>query len=309
MITEIKNTILEKYQVRKGKKRKTAFIEYIEGICRENGIECTVEKKGISRNIVMGASPDQCDFVIGGHYDTCPVMIIPNFVTPRNFLAYLVYQLVLCALLFVPALLVSGVLTYFTDAFVGIPVFGLVTMLMCLLLMFGPANKHTANDNTSGVIAVLNTMLTMTPEQRSRICFVLFDNEEIGLVGSSAFADMHRNVKKGIPVVNFDCVSDGDYLFAKMPHKEKKTDFGKAFASAMERSAEKHGMTPAVGSKGFYPSDQANFKRGIGVASLNRSKLVGLYMNRIHTPRDTVFIDRNIDCLTDAMIDLVDGEK
>jgi len=306
MITEIKDTIFEKYQVRKSKKQKTAFIEYIKGICEQNGISCTVEEKGSSRNIVMGATPEDCEVVMTGHYDTCAKMIIPNFITPKNFFVYLIYQIIVTAGIiaivagatFLVAWLTKiaelAFLTYF------VTIFGVL-----FLMMAGPANKHTANDNTSGVITVLNTMLAMSPEQRAKVCFVLFDNEELGLLGSSAFASMHKSVKKNKPLVNFDCVSDGDYLFAKLSAKDRKSDFGKRFTEVMTKQAEACGMTPVIGTAGFYPSDQANFKRGVGVAALNRSNVIGLYMDKIHTKKDTVFNERNIECLTAAMLELV----
>ena len=46
----------------------------------------------------------------------------------------------------------------------------------------------------------------------------------------------------------------------------------------------------------YYPSDQKNFKKNIAVAALKNSKF-GLYMDRIHTPKDTVMDERNIDML------------
>jgi len=307
MIKEITASIFEKYEVRKSKKQKTAFIEYIQGVCQQSGIPCTVEKKGISRNVVMGASPEDSTMLITGHYDTCARMIVPNFITPKNPFMFILYQLLITVLLLVPGLIIGVLVGYLTDMMIlAMPIYGIVTLLLCVLMMFGPANKHTANDNTSGTIAVLSSMLAMTSEQRSRVCFVLFDNEEIGLVGSSAFASMHKEVKKSTPVVNLDCVSDGDYLFAKMAKVDKNSPFGIQFKKAMEDAAGKHGMTPVIGTKGIYPSDQASFKRGIGVACLNRSRLIGLYMNRIHTSRDTVFTQRNIDCLTEAMVALAD---
>jgi len=115
---------------------------------------------------------------------------------------------------------------------------------------------------------------------------------------------MHKNVKKNVPLVNLDCVSDGENLFAIMSRKVNKSEFGARFVQVMSDTANKHGMIPVIGTKGIYPSDQANFKHGIGVAALKRSKYVGLYMDRIHTKNDTVFEQRNIDCLTEAMVAL-----
>lgn len=306
MITEIKNEIFEEYQVRKSKKQKTAFIEYIKALCEEKGIRCEVEENGSNRNIVMGASPADSEVVMTGHYDTCAKMIVPNFITPKNFFIYFVYQLLIVGALF----LVAGASDYFLTKYVS-PLAGYIAFLaiyfgFLFLLMAGPANKHTANDNTSGVVTVLNTMLSMSETQRAKVCFVLFDNEEKGLLGSAAFNKLHKAEMKNKPLINFDCVSDGDYLFAKLPRKEKKSDFGARFNEIVSKHAEKHGMKPVIGTGGFYPSDQKNFKRGVGVASLKKSKLFGLYMDKIHTSRDTVFTERNIECLTDAMLEFVE---
>ena len=308
MITDIKNTIFEKYQVRKSKKQKTAFIEYIKGICEENGINCTVEKKENNRNVVMGASPEDSEVVIAGHYDTCARMIVPNFITPKNFLFYLIYQIFFVGLMlgigFVAGLLVR---IFISEAF-SVPVGMIVAYTMIALMMFGPANKHTANDNTSGVITVLNIMLSMTEAQRAKVCFVLFDNEEMGLLGSAAFKKMHKETMKQKPLLNFDCVSDGNYIFAKIPFRDRNSEFGKKFTEVMEKNIKDCGMTPVIGTSGFYPSDQANFRHGVGIAALKRLKLVGLYMNRIHTGRDTVFEEKNIECLTEAMMEFVEAE-
>ena len=56
-----------------------------------------------------------------------------------------------------------------------------------------------------------------------------------------------------------------------------------------------------IRSKGvFYPSDQMNFKKGVGVAALKHSKFLRTdYMDRIHTNRDTVFCEENIEFLTE----------
>ena len=54
----------------------------------------------------------------------------------------------------------------------------------------------------------------------------------------------------------------------------------------------------------FYPSDQRNFSDGIGVASLKYTKKGLLYMNRIHTKKDTVYREENIRFLTEGSIRL-----
>ena len=55
----------------------------------------------------------------------------------------------------------------------------------------------------------------------------------------------------------------------------------------------------------FYPSDQSSFPCGVGVAALKRSRRFGLlYMNRIHTKRDTMYREENIAYLVQGCIAL-----
>ena len=60
--------------------------------------------------------------------------------------------------------------------------------LLFTVFMGGKPNKHTANDNTSGVITLLELMNRLSPEQKERTAFVFFDNEENGMLGSAFFA-------------------------------------------------------------------------------------------------------------------------
>ena len=59
--------------------------------------------------------------------------------------------------------------------------------------------------------------------------------------------------------------------------------------------------------KGIYPSDQKNFKRGVGVCALKHHKIWGYYMDRIHTAKDTVLEEENIAILRDGAVRLVDS--
>lgn len=307
-MTETTKTVFEKYEIRKTKKQKTAFIEYVQTVAKENGYACTVEsdKKSV-RNIVIG-SPEKAKVIYTAHYDTCPVMPFPNFITPKNFLIYLLYQLLVTVIfMLVPAFAMQYVShRIFTaagiDPTLSLWVFEITLFSILFFIMFGPANKHTANDNTSGVTALLDLMIAMPEELRAYAAFVFFDCEETGLVGSSAFAKKHKEAHLK-PLVNFDCVSDGNHILFAM-RKDAVT-----YASMLKEAfPENESCKVEILSKGvFYPSDQAKFKKGIGVAALKKSKHGGiLYMDRIHTKRDTVYREENIDFLTKGAIRLTE---
>ena len=174
--------------------------------------------------------------------------------------------------------------------------------LSCFLLIAGPANKHSANDNTSGVSVLLDLMHEMPGEYREDVAFIFFDLEEMGMIGSKGYASRHKTLAKNINVINFDCVSDGkSILFAV---KKKAQDL---IPNLKEAFKEDGTYNIEIATSGvFYPSDQMNFNRGIGVAALNKTKRGLLYMNKIHTPRDTVYDEDNITFLKNGAIRLTE---
>ncbi len=291
--------LLETHQVRKTKAQKAAFLQWLTPLAEARGYTVTTEKGPCgAKNIILG-SPDTAKVVYTAHYDTCAVMPFPNFITPKCFSLYLLYQVVVTFGIFV----LAGVVSMMAGAVhpVLAPLaYGLALWCMILLMILGPANKHTANDNTSGVATILQMLEEMPEELRSDSAFVLFDLEEAGLFGSSAFYSKHKKAMKDKLLINFDCVSDGDHLLLCIKKKARKwlPQLESAFVSTEEKQME-------LCTKGFfYPSDQANFPCGIGVAALKKSRLGLLYMDRIHTKRDTVFQEENIALLARSGIRL-----
>lgn len=312
-MTKTTETVFQKYQIRKTKKQKSAFIDYVKTVADENGYTCEIQKGALgARNIVIG-SPEKAKVIYTAHYDTCAVLPFPNFITPKNFLIYLLYQIVILIPLFAfislfPLLSQLLVLPLPFDpalsSFISLLIYEAGLIGFCVLLIAGPANRHTANDNTSGVTTLLDIMTEMPEELRGHAAFVFFDLEEVGLFGSMSFAKKYKHAVKNKPLINFDCVSDGDYILFAV----KKT--ASHYMPLLTEVFPKDSRVCAVDicAKGvFYPSDQANFKDGIGVASLKQTKNGLLYMNRIHTPRDTVYREENIRFLTEGAIRLTEN--
>lgn len=300
-MTEEARAILEQFEVRKSARQKEAFRAYLCSLLRENGYtpEVTREKGiGKSRNIVIG-DPETAKLIFSAHYDTCAVLPIPNFITPRNLLWYGLYQALLVIIMLALCIAAEfAVLALWPDAPLAAALGAVYLMLaFCLWWMLdGRANRHTANDNTSGTVALTEILLALPEELRSDVCCIYFDNEEKGLLGSKALAKRCTAAQKNTLVINFDCVSDGDSL-QLFPAKALKKDAAalalleKCFTASGDKTSE------VVRSFGFYPSDQARFVRGVGVCALKRSKIFGWYMDRIHTGRDRLFDERNIDLL------------
>lgn len=311
-MTRTTSEIFEKYEIRKTKKQKEDFREYVKSVAEENGYTYREEKGYFgAKNIVVGDT-ESAKVIYTAHYDTCPRLPFPNFITPKNIFIYLLYQLAIVvgflAICFAIGYgtgflmgVLSGLIGVDFPAIVVFLVAELPYVIFIWLLMFGPANKHTANDNTSGVTALLDIMLSLPEEEKGNVAFVFFDLEEVGLFGSAGFASKHQNVRKNTLLLNFDCVSDGNYFLFVL-----KKDSIKYKKLLEECFACGENMTVEVLEKGaFYPSDQANFKCGVGVAALKKAKNSNLlYMDRIHTSRDVIYQEENIEFLKNGAIEL-----
>ncbi len=298
-MTDLSETILKKYQIRRTKKQKTEFIELL----KDNYPDLQIEEGGFlnNRNIVVG-DVDKADVIITAHYDTCAILPIPNFVMPRNILVDFLYNILLIVFFFLPIVLFFLIVSQFFDSFTVNIMYNIVSPIYFILLMYlllvGKPNKHTANDNTSGVITLCELMANMTPEEKGKTAFVFFDNEENGLFGSMFFAKLHKNILKEKLIINIDCVSDGDD-FLVVANKQARLAYEDKIKKAMT-SGDKKKISVVKSGTTYYPSDQMNFPKSIAVAAFRKSPL-GLYLGRIHTHRDVIFDYENITFIVDKI--------
>ena len=303
---ETTKDIFDKYEIRKTKAQKKSFRDYVLSYAKSRGYEARVERAGKqAENIIVG-DPREADVVYTAHYDTCAAMPFPNFITPKCLPIYLLYQIVLSLFIYIiPFSVMIGSRHVYTstgsDILFLLTLFGGYALLIAAtyLVMAGPANKHTANDNTSGVTLLLDIMTDMPTELRQKAAYIFFDLEEMGTLGSKGYAIRHKTLAKQILVVNFDCVSDGKNILFVL--KKKARSVSEDIKSAFKPS---DSFSVDVATSGvFYPSDQRNFERGIGVAALNKTKRGLLYMNKIHTKRDTIYDEENIEFLKNGAIE------
>ena len=311
-MTPLSQKILTDYQIRKTKQQKQNFRAWLCAELENLGYAPRVESGNFSHNVVVG-NPETAKVIYTAHYDTCAVMPVPNFITPRNMFWYLLYQVALIFPMFALAIAAEVGTIFLWESLAGTdcPMWLAMGVVYLVLgfemwwLMAGPANKHTVNDNTSGTITLLELAQSLPEELRSQVCLVFFDNEEKGLLGSGGFAAKYKDVKKTGLVVNFDCVSDGDYI-QFFPTKALKAEHETITALKAAFPSNPHKITEVVTGFGFYPSDQAQFRRGVGVCALKKKPVFGYYMDRIHTGKDTVLMEDNIHLLVEGAVQLTD---
>ena len=297
-MTELSEKILSSYQVRKTKKQKTDFIEFMK---REIP-ELYVEEGGAlkSRNLVVG-DVQKARVVLGAHYDTCARLPFPNLIAPKKVFVTFMYGILISLPFLIVMAGVNLLMRYLTnDFFLAYWTAFLVFAVSYFgVLLGGPANKNTVNDNTSGVITLCELIHACREKGLSDVAFVFFDHEEMGLFGSSYFRKLHKKEMKETLLVNFDCVSDGDHLLFVL-NKSAISGYEKLLRSALPESKTKK-VYFEKDSNTFYPSDQMGFYTAISVSAMKKSRFLGLYLDRIHTKKDTVMDEANIAYICEGM--------
>ena len=299
-MTETTKTIFGKYEVRKTKKQKTDFINWVKSLAGKTGYDINIEK-GLfgARNIIIG-DPEKAKVIYTAHYDTCAKSPFPNLITPKNIYLYAFGQIIFTAI----AILILSVFTLILYSLKVPFAIQITEILLCALIismMFGPANKHTANDNTSGVTTIIDTINAMPKDLKTNAAFILFDLEEAGLWGSISYRLKHNKSMKEKLLINFDCVSDGNNILIVV--KKGAKQYIQKIKNAFKQTA--NYKVEVLTKKVFYPSDQMLFPTGVGVAALKCTKRFNiLYMNRIHTKKDTAYQERNIHYLVKSAISL-----
>ena len=299
--------ILTAHPVRKNNTQKEQFRQEVQDYLQTLGYSTNVESGSFgSKNLVIG-DPDRAKYLVTAHYDTCARMFVPNLITPCNALLFILYQIFVCLLLIVPTLAVGALVGYlFHSFFVGYFLWMVLLWTGIALMLVGPANSSNVNDNTSGVVTVLEIAKSLPEHYRKDVCFVLFDLEEAGLIGSASYRKAHKKASESQMVLNLDCVGEGEEIYLFPTSKLKKNQ--KKLADLEKITGNFGRKTVTVRKQGFsiYPSDQAHFPYGVGICALNRGKL-GLYLSKIHTPKDTVLDETNVNILRAAIITMITG--
>ena len=292
-------TLTEKFPIRRKDAQKQAFRVWFLEQAEAMGYSARVEDNGGHQNVVVG-NPEQAAAIFTAHYETPAASFLPNVMTPRNRLFFWAYQMLQVGILVllgvsvgVPLAVISG------EDYFGF-LAGYAVYMGCLFLMiFGPANKHNVNDNTSGVAAILEIMSKVSEENRAKAAFILFDNEEKGCRGSKAYAKAHPAVKEQGFLVNLDCVGDGEHilLMAKeanrnLPQYPRMTE---ALSAQTGRELHIFPMEDSV-----LNSDQKNFNASAAVCACNKGKRIGFCCDRIHTSEDTICDQVNLDFLAEG---------
>ena len=296
--------IVKTFEIRKSRKQKDAFLDCVCKHLDELQYEYQIqETKGLIKNcnLIVG-DIKKAKVICTAHYDTCATMFfLPNFITPLNKKVYYIYQFLLSFGLITTALFLGSFINLLSNDVISTRLgYTVLIFVFFFQLMMGYRNPKNYNDNTSGVVTLLELLESV--EEKDKIAFVFFDNEEKGLLGSGAFRKKYASKVVDKVLLNFDCVGDGDTLLLKYNKSMQESKIRDVLEESCVSSEHKKFI---FSDKGIYPSDQKHFDKichTVAIAALKSSKWVGLYMNRIHTPKDTCLDENNVDLLKESVL-------
>lgn len=294
------NIVNKKYPIRRKEEEKALFRRYIIDEVLQYGYKANVEKLEDKHNNILIGNVDEAKVVFTAHYDTPAASLFPNLMMPRRPIFVFIYQMAYALLFAVISLFVAFLLGYYLDFSPNI------TILFYLLLYFGLfffctctfSNKNNKNDNTSGVATILSLIEKNT--NNKNIAFILFDNEEKGLLGSKAFVKVHSNNFKDKLVINLDCVGYGENVIFVVKDSAKELSEYKTLEKMIISNGKYNvHFYPKKGSVGN--SDYKSFTCGIGVMTCKKSPVLGFYTPRIHTKFDTIANNENIEFISNGL--------
>ena len=106
-------------------------------------------------------------------------------------------------------------------------------------------------------------------------------------------------------IVNLDCVGDGEHILLASSKQARELAAYTALPQGMEAQfgRELH-IFPL--EKCVYNSDQKSFKAGSAICACSIRKGIGFYCDKIHTNKDTVCAQVNLDFIAGGLSAFVD---
>ena len=296
-MNKLSEHIKEKYIIRHTKQQKADFREFMLNELSSQGHKVSIQSGKNSfipvHNIIIG-DIDNAKYLVTAHYDTPNTSLFPVVMFADSFWLSVFATFLSC----MPIILIGYISGNLSAKYNFNPILSILPIYAALILgMFTFTNKNNYNDNTSGVISVLEIFYSLPEEVRNKGAFILFDNEEKGLIGSGFLKLKLKNKK--IPVYNLDCVGDGDEI--RLFAKKNILFHAQEIASLAETNSQKSvKVTQRALKNMLYMSDDYTFDNAICFAAF-RSSPFGKYVGRIHTNRDKILDEENIAVIRESM--------
>lgn len=102
-----------------------------------------------------------------------------------------------------------------------------------------------------------------------------------------------------------DCVGDGENILFFANKATRALPCFSKLTEAMEAQQGRNYLMNKL-EKCIYPSDQNNYKLGVAVCACSYKPSLGYYFSKIHTVKDTVCDQENLDFLANGLAQFVE---
>lgn len=288
--------ILSRYPVRRKAQEKENMRHYLTGTCRALGYEAKLVNRRRAFNVVVG-DVEKAKVVFTARYATTLREPLPQFIAPTRPVTYFLYQALTPVAVLLLSFIVSFALTFAIDRpTLTLPLF--VALLVCALvyLRFGPSETHTANDNTSGVAALLSVMESLTPRHRATAAFVFLDER-----GGKELKTVYPSLKEKV-VIDLSCVGYGDEILL-LPSKYTRwnADLLDALNECFENTEDKTCFLKTDGLV-YYPSENRAFRYHVAVCACKKVAGFGRFVKQ-HTDE---IDEENIEIVRKGLVKLIE---
>ena len=279
---EFAQRITSQYPLRYKRQEKENMRTYLIGQSRSLGYDAKLQSVSGGTNVVVG-DPESAKLVFIAHYDTGLRELLPQFLCPTRPLTYLLYQALTPVVVMLGSFLISFAVSFpLNMPRLMLPLFLILIVGALFYLRYGPGEKRTNNDNSSGVAALLEVMEGLTPRYRNSVAFAFLD------AGSTQRGA--RGLRKAYPslrektVINLDCVGCGDEILI-LPSKYSRWngDLLDAINESFENT-EKKTCFDKVDGLVYFPSDNRTFRYSVSICACEQAPGFGRFV-RQHTAR------------------------
>lgn len=283
-------------KTRTNRKNKDKFLSVVDNKLKEMGYKTQHHHfKGLLSSVNLETECENAEYIFIAHYDTATIM--PFWMVWLMKLTGINRQLLLIGIMMAFMIPFEFIADSYPIAANAISVIFWLTFLT--LFIPTPSNY---DDNTSGVITLLELAKSCKEKGIENVKFLFVDNEELGIIGSTAqrqFYEKHNLIPEGCKIISIDCVGGkGEIpLIIRNSNSEYIHQFEEAIKNEFNECKTVKMLLPA--------SDNYAFSKygALNISFVSKSIIPGGYaINNIHSPADKHIDLEKIRKLCDGII-------
>ena len=282
------------------RKEKNKFLDIVEEKLTEYGYEFERKKFGsIIKSVNLETKSTQPEFIFIAHYDTGTIM--PFWISWLMRFFGVNNQL----LMIIPVCILIGLISGLGHFYIGFKIAYWIIFASLLTILI--PNRKNFDDNTSGVVALLSLAKKCKENGIDNVKFIFADNEELGLIGSSAhrkYLEKGQLISPDSKIISLDCVGVGELpLIMRNSKSDYEVLFREEFQKEFEFCKSIRMILPL--------SDNFSFRKygALNISFANEAVIpFGYALSNIHSSKDNFIDFHKIEKLTDVLANIVKAD-